>query len=128
MSGKILHTVDGGSNWLQQNSGTNFNLYGVYFADSLKGWVVGDNGLILKTTNGGGVSTFQTTFEKTYGGLNSERGVVIDKTNDGGYVIGGSTASFTSSEDMYLVKLGFNMVQFSGQRFIILLVMIEYME
>ena len=105
LGGKIMHSVDGGSNWLQQNSGTNFNLFGVYFADSLKGWVVGDNGIILKTTNGGGVSTFQTQFEKTYGGINSERGVVIDKTNDDGYVIGGSTASFTSSEDMFIVKL-----------------------
>ncbi|MBE0570088.1 MAG: T9SS type A sorting domain-containing protein, partial [Ignavibacteriaceae bacterium] len=105
LGGKILHSGDGGSNWLQQNSGTSSNLFGVYFDDSLKGWVVGDNGIILKTTNGGGISTFQTQFEKTYGGINSERGVVIDKTNDGGYIIGGSTASFSSSEDMYVVKL-----------------------
>jgi photosystem II stability/assembly factor-like uncharacterized protein len=105
LNGKIIHTADGGTNWLQQNSGTINNLFGVYFADSLKGWVVGDNGVILKTTNGGGVSTYQTQFEKTYGGINSERGVVIDGTNDGGYVIGGSTASFSSSEDMFLVKL-----------------------
>jgi photosystem II stability/assembly factor-like uncharacterized protein len=105
LSGKILHTVDGGAYWLQQNSGTSSSLFGAYFADSLKGWVVGENGIILHTTNGGGISTFQTTFEKTYGGINSERGVAINKTIDGGYMIGGSTASFTSSEDMYLVKL-----------------------
>jgi hypothetical protein len=44
-------------------------------------------------------------FEKTYGGLGDEKGVVIDKTTDGGFVIGGSTGGFSSSEDMYLVKL-----------------------
>ena len=48
MSGKILHSVNGGANWSQQNSGTNYDLYGVDFADLGTGWAVGDNGTILK--------------------------------------------------------------------------------
>ncbi len=39
--------------WYEQSSTTNKFLYGVFFADSLNGWVVGDEGLILHTNNGG---------------------------------------------------------------------------
>ena len=41
------------SQWIQQNSGTNNDLNGVSFRDSLHGWAVGNNGIILRTTNGG---------------------------------------------------------------------------
>jgi hypothetical protein len=36
--------------WLQQNSGTTKNLYGVSFTDANTGTVVGDSGAILRTT------------------------------------------------------------------------------
>lgn len=39
--------------WFQQASGTNYPLYGVFFTDSNNGTVVGKNGKILRTTNGG---------------------------------------------------------------------------
>ena len=45
--------MDGGANWYQQNSGTSSNFFGVHFANALTGWVVGDNGIILNTNNGG---------------------------------------------------------------------------
>jgi len=45
-----LHSKNG---WYKQNSGTNKFLYDVCFVDSLSGWVVGDGGLILRTTDGG---------------------------------------------------------------------------
>lgn len=41
------------SQWVPQNSGTTQNLNAVYFTDANKGFVVGNNGTILKTTNGG---------------------------------------------------------------------------
>jgi photosystem II stability/assembly factor-like uncharacterized protein len=50
----IMYTSDGGSNWETQYSGT-LDLWDIYFADSLNGWIVGDNGLLLHTNNGGTV-------------------------------------------------------------------------
>ena len=39
--------------WIEQTSGTTYNLHSVHFADENIGWAVGDNGTILRTTNGG---------------------------------------------------------------------------
>lgn len=39
--------------WQVQNSGTNQDLRGMHFISSTTGFAVGDNGLILKTTDGG---------------------------------------------------------------------------
>ncbi|MCK5467694.1 MAG: LamG domain-containing protein, partial [Cyclobacteriaceae bacterium] len=44
-------------------------------------------------------------FEQTYGGINSERGIILEVTSDGGYMLVGSTSSFTSDQDMYIIKL-----------------------
>ncbi|MBK6505305.1 MAG: FG-GAP repeat protein [Ignavibacteria bacterium] len=41
------------SGWFTQSSGTSQHLTAVYFVNGNTGWVVGDNGIILKTTNGG---------------------------------------------------------------------------
>ncbi|MEO8211324.1 MAG: YCF48-related protein [bacterium] len=39
--------------WYQQSSGVNDFLISIYFVNSNTGWICGDNGRILKTTNGG---------------------------------------------------------------------------
>jgi photosystem II stability/assembly factor-like uncharacterized protein len=39
--------------WYPQTSGTTECLYSVCFTDTLNGWVVGYNGIILHTNNGG---------------------------------------------------------------------------
>lgn len=39
--------------WTNQNSNTNIDLSSVFFANENIGWIVGDNGLILKTIDGG---------------------------------------------------------------------------
>jgi photosystem II stability/assembly factor-like uncharacterized protein len=39
--------------WIAQNSGVLTRLLGVFFADRQQGWVVGTNGLLLSTSNGG---------------------------------------------------------------------------
>ena len=41
------------SQWVLQNSGTPNHLYDVYFINTQTGWACGDNGTIVKTTNGG---------------------------------------------------------------------------
>jgi photosystem II stability/assembly factor-like uncharacterized protein len=51
--GNILHTNDGGLNWIDQESGTTETLVSVFFIDSNLGWIVGEDGIILHTTNGG---------------------------------------------------------------------------
>jgi hypothetical protein len=53
MNGIILKTIDAGTNWVLQASGTTNNLKSVFFTDANNGYVVGDHGTILKTTNGG---------------------------------------------------------------------------
>lgn len=47
--------------WLKQSSPTNRELRGLFFTDTLKGWIGGDSGLVLYTTNGGTNWTVQNT-------------------------------------------------------------------
>jgi len=51
--GKILRTTNGGLNWVTQYSDTTLQFWGLYFTNSLTGYVVGSYGTIMKTTNGG---------------------------------------------------------------------------
>lgn len=62
--GQIFKSTDGGNNWITLNSGLSntTSLFGIYFISDSVGWVVGENGKIIKTTNGGqivGLSEFQ---------------------------------------------------------------------
>ena len=52
-NGTIMKTIDGGTNWIRQNSGTAYNIYSVCFTDFNTGYAVGNYGTILKTINGG---------------------------------------------------------------------------
>jgi photosystem II stability/assembly factor-like uncharacterized protein len=61
----MYNTTNGGSNWTSQLS-TFYQeaLYSVFFANNYTGYAVGQNGIILKTTNGGVVTGIhQTTSE-----------------------------------------------------------------
>jgi photosystem II stability/assembly factor-like uncharacterized protein len=51
--GTIVHTNDGGANWVRQQPGTDATLNAVHFVTASQGWVVGSEGTILRTTNGG---------------------------------------------------------------------------
>ncbi len=52
--GKILETTDSGISWGIVPSGSNYSLYSIDFADDGKtGWIVGQEGFILKTIDGG---------------------------------------------------------------------------
>jgi photosystem II stability/assembly factor-like uncharacterized protein len=51
--GIIIKSTNGGSNWIQQQSGTTNNLKYIYKVSSNDIWICGDNGTMLRTTNGG---------------------------------------------------------------------------
>jgi photosystem II stability/assembly factor-like uncharacterized protein len=59
--GTIVKTVNGGEDWVLQKCNLTNDFYGVYFIDSVNGFVVGGHpryssdlsGIILKTSNGG---------------------------------------------------------------------------
>ena len=51
--GYIIKTTDAGINWVRQTSNTNIYTSDVFFLNENTGWVVGDSGLVLKTTTGG---------------------------------------------------------------------------
>jgi photosystem II stability/assembly factor-like uncharacterized protein len=53
-NGTIVRTTNGGTTWVEQDSGTTNNLAGVSFVDANTGWAAGSNGTILHTKNGGG--------------------------------------------------------------------------
>jgi uncharacterized delta-60 repeat protein len=56
---------------------------------------------ILKLTSSG-----ETEWQKTYGGAGSDSASSIQQTNDGGYVVAGSTLSFgAEGEDILILKL-----------------------
>jgi len=52
-NGTILKTINSGTSWTIQTSGTINELYSLHFENNNIGWVVGVLGSILKTTNGG---------------------------------------------------------------------------
>jgi photosystem II stability/assembly factor-like uncharacterized protein len=56
----IPHTWAQGS-WNSQNSQTTTDLTSVFFVDASNGWVAGENGTILHTTNGGSLWQAQST-------------------------------------------------------------------
>jgi hypothetical protein len=54
-SQQILRTTNGGIDWVEQFRGGGEKLYDVFFTDYDNGFVVGDYGTILSTSNGGGI-------------------------------------------------------------------------
>jgi photosystem II stability/assembly factor-like uncharacterized protein len=61
----ILGSLDGGENWIYLGyNEPGIEYHSVHFADSLTGWCVGDSGRILKTTNGGIITSFDPGFNE----------------------------------------------------------------
>lgn len=70
--------------WVQQSSGTNDTLYAVQFIDTLTGILVGGNGTIRKTTNGG-----SNWFALSSGTTQTLRNIYMLDANTG-FIVGGS--------------------------------------
>lgn len=80
--------------WTCQNSGVTNELLGISFVDSLNGWIVGSEGLILNTANGGITWDKQeshvthtlksVSFCDRFNGVAVGNGGTILKTSDGG--------------------------------------------
>ncbi|MCB0726059.1 MAG: YCF48-related protein [Ignavibacteria bacterium] len=59
---RIRRTTNGGESWINSIAlPASINYFSNYFADSLVGWTVGANGIILKTTTGGVLTGFSNT-------------------------------------------------------------------
>lgn len=51
-NGCTIKTYNGGQSWVQKSSPVSSDLYAVSFIDSTHGWAAGDDGVILKMTDG----------------------------------------------------------------------------
>lgn len=82
------------SQWLQQPGGTDEWLFSVCFLDEFNGWVVGNGGTILRTTNGGNnwisqsidtnLVLFDVCFIDDYNGfIVGENGTILRTTDSG---------------------------------------------
>ncbi len=92
--GTILMTTDGGTTWTSQTSGTTEDLRSVHFIDN-NGWTVGDEGTILKVSNG----TYQTS------GTTKDLRSVYFTDNITGWVVGdGGTILQTTNGGVSFVE------------------------
>jgi photosystem II stability/assembly factor-like uncharacterized protein len=82
LSCAFISTVN--SQWVQQTSGLTSSLNGIFFTDASTGYIAGDAGKILKTTNGG------TNWNSLTSGTTSFLYSVSFPSASIGYVVGGS--------------------------------------
>lgn len=92
--GTIIHTVDGGQNWVLQQTQTPFVLTDIAFLDTQTGWAVGDHGTILHTSDAGANWISQNTetikdlrgiyfVDNMLGWAVGSDGVILKTTNGG---------------------------------------------
>lgn len=90
-NGTFVRSLNG-TTWTSSNVGTTSNLRALYFKDKFTGWAVGDNGIIVDTTNSGttwGVKTIASgvdlkgiVFSDTTGFISAPNGKIY-RTLDG---------------------------------------------
>lgn len=81
-------------NWTPQNSGVSVLLNDVYFSDNQTGWAVGDDGIIVNTTDGG-----QTWNTQASGATDKLRAVFFIDSNTGWAVGGMSNKTMLKTTD-----------------------------
>jgi photosystem II stability/assembly factor-like uncharacterized protein len=92
--GIVLKTVNSGTSWSEQTSGSTSDLYSLYFCKPDTGFAVGYNGTILRTNTGGTswfpqvsgtTSTLQTVFfvDTLNGWCGGDNGVLLRTSNGG---------------------------------------------
>ena len=101
--GVLLRTTEGGasrlsaggasvSGWVRLNSGTETDLYGVSFVGLDKGWAVGGQGTILRTTDGG------ESWEAQSSGVNVGLASVVFADESNGWVVGDKGAILRTTD------------------------------
>jgi hypothetical protein len=96
-NGTILHSIDGGNNWLSQASETSNSLFSVFFTDIYNGTAVGNSGTIIHTTNGG-----ENWMSQISGTTNYLRGIIyLDQYN--GLVVGGGGIIYTTNRGLSFI-------------------------
>ncbi len=60
---EVYKTTNGGNNWYRLRTCSSNGNRMMHFSDSLTGWIIGYNGMIIKTTNGGESVTFEPPVE-----------------------------------------------------------------
>ena len=110
--GTILRTIDGGTTWTPQTSGSGSGLTAVSFTDANNGTVVGSNGTILRTVDGGAIWTQRTSgttesllavsfTDANNGTVTGSSGLIL-RTTDGGVTFIGEESSNESPVDFSL--------------------------
>ena len=90
----LCSSLFGNGSWYFQDSGVTNDLFGVYFLDTLQGWVCGDSGVILHTIDGGDNWELQPTpttrelkdiffIDPNNGWSVGDSGVIIHTSNGG---------------------------------------------
>src|SRR5262249_37566958 len=100
--GKIVETRDRGMNWAVLPSGVDVALYGVRFVDENHGWIVGQDGLVLATADGGKTWTKQesnATFEESDGAVKRAYLFNVDATDAQNAWAVGDRSILTSTSD-----------------------------
>jgi len=92
--GHILISTDQGESWMQMEVPTRSALTGVYFHDRDRGWVVGHDSVILRTTDGG------STWERVHWAPEEENPLldVWFSDADNGYAAGAYGSFFVTSD------------------------------
>jgi photosystem II stability/assembly factor-like uncharacterized protein len=111
--GTIYRSTDGGSSWTPQLS-TSESLYGVHFTDADHGTVVGSNGTILRTWNGGenwyskptGTTDdfYKVSFSSPLVGFVLSRSGMIFKTTDGGATWTSEPSPIQNATDLHTIN------------------------
>jgi predicted secreted protein len=90
-------SIDGAIS-IQQTSDGGYVIAGATFSH---GAGRGDVWLIKTDSNG------RKLWDETFGGSSNDRGMSVQQTSDGGYVVAGGTSSYgAGGEDVWLIKLG----------------------
>ncbi len=116
--GAIYFSPEGGDLWLEQTSGTQFDLKKIYFISEQTGWAVGgdeENGVILHTTNLGMTWSGQDFESATNltgisfvndstGWISANEGALLKTTNAGGIWTNQSIGSISDLNDVDFIS------------------------